>query len=167
MRFGRIVFVIVISICVFEAWRLWGLAPAQMAAHFSLEGDPDRFVPRAEFFWYQIQTMLIVIGVSLLPQILFLILPPGLINLPNRQYWLAPERSVETLDRLSSFGAWMFSVILLAVQAAFELAVAANLQKPIRFDAGLMIPIMVVSFAIIGLLLVWLTISFRLPAQNE
>jgi uncharacterized membrane protein len=167
MRFGRVFFIIVILACIFETWRLWGITPAQMAAHFNLQGNPDRFVPKAEFFWYQIQTLMTVIGVSLLPQVLFLFLPADWINMPNREYWLAPERRDETVDRLSSFGAMMFGIILLVIQAGFELAVSANLRTPIFFNARLMIPIMVASFVLIGLMLFWLVISFRRPSPND
>jgi uncharacterized membrane protein len=163
MRFGRIFFVIVLVACIFETARLWSTAPAQMAAHFNIQGDPDRFVPKEQFFWFQIQTALVVVGTSLVPQVLFLILPVNLINMPNRDYWLAPERRDATVDRLSSFGALLFGVILLVIQAGFELSFAANLQTPIHFNAQLMLPIMFGSFIVIGLMLFWLTWSFRRP----
>jgi uncharacterized membrane protein len=167
MRFGRAFFIIIILVCVIETTRLWSIAPAQMAAHFDIQGNPDRFVPKGQFFWFQIQTALIVIGVGILPQVLFLILPVELINLPNREYWLAPERRDATVERLSSFGAMLFGVILLVIQAGFELAVSANLRTPIVFDAQLMIPIMIASFIVIGLMLFWLTKSFQRPPSND
>jgi uncharacterized membrane protein len=166
MRFGRIFFILVIAFCIFETWRLWGITPAQMAAHFNLQGNPDRFVPKAQFFWFQVQTALTVIGTGLLPQVLLLVLPAGLINMPNREYWLAPEKRNETLERLSSFLALVSGIILLVIQAGFELAASANLQKPIVFNAQLMIPIMAASFILIGGLLIWLIVSFRLPREK-
>ena len=166
MRTGRIFYAIVILICVFEIARLWGIAPSQMAAHFDIQGNPDRFVSRAEFFWYQIQTVLVVIGVSIPLQVIFLVLPANLINMPNREYWLAPERRDETIGRLTSFAAMMFGIILLAVQAGFELSVKANLQTPIVFNAQWMLLTMTVAFIAIGLMLFLLIASFRLPPRN-
>ena len=166
MRFGRIFYGIVILVCLLEMARLWNIAPEQMAAHFNIQGDPDRFVPKAQFFWFEIQTFLIVILVSLPLQFLFLVLPPSLINMPNREYWLAPERRAETLGCLSSFGAMLFGVILLVIQAAFEISVYANLQTPIVFNAPLMTVIMVSSMILIGLMLVELALSFRLPTAK-
>ena len=166
-RFGRVFYIIAILVCVFEIARLWNLAPPQMAAHFNGQGSPDRFVSKAEFFWFQIQTMLIVVAVSILPQIIFLILPVNLINLPNREYWLAPERRVVTVNRLSSFAAMVFGVIILVVQAAFELTAYANLQTPIIFNAQWMLMVMIVSIVLIGLMLIQLRISFRLPSSND
>jgi uncharacterized membrane protein len=166
MRLGRIFFIVVILFCLFETMRLWGISPEQMAAHFNIEGNPDRFVPKTQFFWFQIQTLLIVIGVSIPLQLLFLFLPVNLINMPNREYWLAPERQTEVREMLSFFGTMLFSVILLAVHAVFEIAVLANLQRPIVFNAQLMIPVMIGSFVAIGAMLVWLGISFRRPSNE-
>jgi len=167
MRFGRVFYAIVLFLCVFELWRLWNISPAEMAAHFNVQGNPDRFVPRAEFFSYQIKTLLVMVAISLVAQLIFMVLPAGLINMPNRDYWLAPARRDETVDRLSSFAALMFGVILLAVQAAFELSVYANLQTPILFNAQWMFIVMIASFSVIGLMLVSLVASFsKIPSQN-
>lgn len=167
MRIGRVFYAIVILICIFEIARLWEITPAQMAAHFNVLGEPDRFVSKAEFFWYQIQTILVVIGVSLPPQIIFLILPVNLINMPNREYWLSPEQRDETIGRLNSFAAIMFGIILLAVQVGFELSVKANLQTPIIFNAQGMLLTMIASFIVIGLMLFRLITSFRLPFPKD
>ena len=163
MRIGRIIFVAALLLCVVEMFRLWGISPQQMAAHFNAQGDPDRFVTKSEFFWFQIQTLFIVVLVSLPLQVLLLVVPPNLINMPNREYWLAPERKEETLGRLSDFGSLMFGVILLAILAAFEISVYANLQTPVHFNAGLMGAVMFAAMGLIVLMLIRLVLSFRLP----
>jgi uncharacterized membrane protein len=167
MRYGRVFYVIVFLICIFEIVRLWNITPAQMAAHFDIQGNPDRFVSKAEFFWYQIQTILVVVVVSLLPQILFLVVPVNLINMPNREYWLSSARRGETVGRLSSFAAMLFGVILLAIQAGFEISAYANLRTPILFDAQLMLMVMAMSFIMIGIMLFQLMLSFRPPSSND
>ena len=163
MRFEKIFFIFAILICAFEIARLWGIAPAQMAAHFNAQGSPDRFAPKLQFFWAQIQTFLAVTGASVVLQVLTLLMPAEWINIPNRDYWLAPERRAETKDRIGSFGPLLFGIVLLAIQAGFELSVYASLSTPILFNAPLMIFIMIVTFVGIGLLLVRLALSFRIP----
>lgn len=163
MRIGRIVFVAALLLCIVEMIRLWGISPDQMAAHFNAQGVPDRFVFKAEFFLFQVQTLFIVVLVSLPIQVLFLLLPPSLINMPNRDYWLAPERKDETIGRLSDFGSMMFGIILLTILAAFEISTYANLQTPIHFNAGLMGVVMAASMGVIVLMLIQLILSFRMP----
>ena len=163
MRFGRIFFIGVLLLCLFELARLWSITPDTMAAHFNIQGSPDRFVPKAEFFRFQVQTLLVVILVSLPFQFLFLVLPPGAINMPQREYWLAPERRAGTLGRLNSFGVILFGIILLDVQAVFEISAYANLKMPIVFNAALMMAIMAASLVLVLSMLVLLVLSFRLP----
>jgi uncharacterized membrane protein len=164
MRYARIFFIVVILLCGFEAVRLWFLSPDVMAAHFNMQGNPDRFVPKLVFFGYQAQTVLVVIILSLVMQVLPVILPMQWINMPNREYWYSPERREATVNRLSSFAAALFALILLGIQAAFELAVSANLHEPIIFDAQLMVPVMIGIFVLSFVMLFWLARSFRLPS---
>jgi uncharacterized membrane protein len=164
MRYARTFFVLVLLFCIFEAVRLWFLAPDVMAAHFNAQGNPDRFVPKLIFFGYQAQTVLVVIILSLVMQVLPMILPVQWVNLPNREYWYSPERRDATVDRLSSFAAALFALILLGIQAAFELAVSANLHEPIVFAAQMMAPVIIGIFVLSFLMLFWLARSFRLPS---
>ena len=114
-----------------------------------------------------LQTLLIVILVSLPFQFLFLVLPPGWINMPHREYWLAPERRAGTLERLNAFGTILFGIILLAVQAGFEIAAYANLRTPIVFNASLMSAVIAATLVLAGVLLVLLVLSFRLPPEGS
>lgn len=163
MRYARALFIIVLLACVLETVRLWFLSPDIMAAHFNIQGTPDRFVSRLEFFGFEARTLLVVIAASLVIQVLPFILPVGWMNIRHREYWLSPERRAATVDRLSSFGAALSTIIFLVIQAGFELAVSANLQTPIFFAAQIMLPI-IVGFIILSLvMIVWLGRSFRLP----
>ena len=165
MRSGRIFFIGILLLCLFELARLWSITPETMAAHFNIQGSPDRFVPKAEFFRFQVQTLLVVILVSLPFQFLFLVLPPAMINMPHREYWLAPERRAGTLGRLNAFGAILFGIILLAIQAGFEISAYASLKTPIVFYTTLMTAVMVASLVLAGVMLVLLVLSFRLPQK--
>ena len=70
MRFGNYFFFIVFLLCIFETARLWFLAPAQMASHFNVQGNPDGFMPKMQFFASQLQVALVVIGLGLVMQVL-------------------------------------------------------------------------------------------------
>ena len=168
MRFGRIFFIIVLLFCIFETVRLWNITPAQMASHFDIQGEPDRFSSKAQFFSFELETMLVVIGLGVVTQILVLMTPVEWINIkmPNREYWLAPEHRDEIMDRMSSFAAILFGIVALGVQAGFELAVSANLHQPIHFDAQAMFMVIAGLFVATPLMLVWLTISFHVPASG-
>ena len=164
MRYARFLFIIVLLACILETVRLWFLSPDVMAAHFNILGTPDRFVSKLEFFAFQAQTLLVVIAAGLVIQVLPFILPVGWMNIRHREYWLSSERRADTVNRLSSFGAALSTIIFLVIQAGFELAVSTNLQKPVVFAAQIMAPL-IAGFIILSLvLLFWLGRSFRLPS---
>ena len=52
--------------------------------------------------------------------------PVSLINLPNKNYWLAPERREATLDRLASYFDVFASTTVLLLIVVFELASLAS-----------------------------------------
>lgn len=164
MRYARVFFIIIILLCGLETVRLWFLAPDVMASHFNIQGIPDAFVSKLVFFSYQAQTALVVIILSLVMQVLLMVLPAQWINMPNREYWLSPENRDAIIDRMSSFNAALFTIILLVIQAGFELAVSANLQKPIVFAAQFMVPVIVGFFILSFMMLFWLVRSFQIPS---
>ena len=166
MRFGKYLFFIVLFICTFETARLWYLAPAQMASHFNMLGNPDGFMPKAQFFASQVQEMLMVIGLGLVMQVLVLVTPVKWINTPNREYWLAPEHRDQMIDTLSSFGFALFGAILLVVQVGFELSINANLQQPVHFAAQIMLPFIAGFFVFSSFLLFLLTRTFLHPSGS-
>jgi uncharacterized membrane protein len=164
MRFGKYLFLIVLPICIFETVRLWFLAPVQMASHFNVQGSPDGFMPKTQFFASQVQVALMVIGLGLVMQVLVLITPVKWINTPNREYWLAPEHRDEMIENLSSFGFALFGAILLVVQVGFEQSVNANQQQPVHFAAQIMLPF-IAGFLIFSFVLLFLlTRTFMHPS---
>ena len=64
------------------------------------------------------------------------LVPPSMINIPNREYWLAPERAENSIAFLSEQGIW-FACILVVFLASVDWMVArANASTPPHFPAG-------------------------------
>ncbi len=166
MRLSRIFFVMVFLICAAETLRLWFIAPSIMAGHFNIQGLPDRFDTKGAFFYFEIQIMLTILAALIVAEGLLYIIPVEFINLPNKEYWLAPDRHSTTIARIGSFLEIIFSATIIVTQAAFELAANANLHKPIIFASQYMIPIIVGFFTFTMLALVLFALSFRLPSSE-
>jgi uncharacterized membrane protein len=126
--------------------------PDVMASHFNARGMPNGWQTKSAFFAF-------LVGVSVLAAIvgfgiprIITAMPPELINLPNKGYWLAPERRAETMDFLSGYFAWfgcaLFAVILLAINFAIQ----ANLHPGRLPDATPMWFVLAgfLAFAILG-----------------
>ena len=92
---------------------------------------------------------------------------PQRIRLPNRDYWLAPERLEETMaaitGKLMVFGA-MLALLLCFVH--WEV-VQANLRVPPRLHTGRMTAALVVFALLVGLWLYGFYARFRRPPERR
>ncbi len=76
--------------------------PDRVASHFDASGEPDGFSSKTTH-------TVMMIGLQLGMLLMFLVLglcckylPASLINIPNREYWLAPERRPSTTTTLNT-----------------------------------------------------------------
>jgi len=102
---------------------------------------------------------LIVIATSLLPRVL----PVSLINLPHRDYWLAPERAHDSLVFLSEQGLWFGCILVVFLAAVDGMLVRANAVSPPAFPSALFIGMLILFFCAIALWALRMTRRFRAP----
>ena len=62
--------------------------------------------------------------------------PDAKLRLPNKEYWLAPERRAETFAYFDSFFAWYGCAFLLVEVFAMGLAMRANFDTPPQLPTG-------------------------------
>ena len=83
-------------------------------------------------------------------------MPIFLINLPNKGFWLAPERREETFGYLQMHMAWFGCALLAFLLFVMELVFRANLQRPPRLNSATFI------LALVAFLLYAAISTFRL-----
>jgi serine/threonine-protein kinase len=108
--------------------------PPQVASHFNAAGQPDGWTSRTSYLWSMIA---MVCGLSLLMVAIFYgvrFCPPSTINLPNRDYWLAPERRDETFAFVFRAGVWLALLQAALFLGIHLLVVAANKAQPVRLS---------------------------------
>lgn len=83
-------------------WWHYAALPERMPSHFNGAGHADGWMPKSA---YALLELGLIAGMSLL----FLgigwlvkVVPADAVNLPNRDYWLAPGRRAETIRRLGN-----------------------------------------------------------------
>jgi serine/threonine-protein kinase len=109
--------------------------PEQVASHFSGGGAPDGWMSRGAYLWTMAGLAAGLSGVLVGAFYACRFFPQSMINLPQKAYWLAPERRADTFDALFRAGVWLavfHSVFLLAVHL---LVVAANAAQPVRLSS--------------------------------
>jgi hypothetical protein len=129
---GRAALVFCAAVAAAAAYVWWsaGRLPAVVAVHFGPSGAADGFMPRHGYIGFMLA---VVVGV---PAFLYLIgalgrrLPVRMIQVPHRQYWLAPERRAATLASFGRFGAWAAYATLALLCVVHGLVVRANAAQP-------------------------------------
>ena len=139
------------------------LLPERVAIHFAWGGAANGWASRLD-------SVLLTLGLDTLLFLTFWLSPAWLrrtpinwVNLPNRAYWLSPERREATIarfsERLWAFGTALF-LFLLAVGL---LTLEANRSDPVRLDEPLFLVALAFFLAYTLYWAVALARDFRMP----
>lgn len=161
-RLPLIAGLVVIALAAARVAAVWDRLPPTMASHFGPSGRADAFMPRDGFFWVfgglaGGTTLLVLLMPWLLKK-----LPPSLVNLPHREYWLAPERRAEAIARLGGWLAWLGVALAVFMFVALELTLQANLERRPLANGPFMAALIGFLALTIGML-VGLYRRFRIP----
>jgi len=110
--------------------------PDVVASHFDVHGVANGWQTKSAFFriFLTVSVLAAVIGFGI-PRIIAAV-PPQLVNLPNKRYWLAPEHLAETQEFLSRYFAWFGCAVFLIMILTFDYALQSNLHPEDRPDAS-------------------------------
>ena len=92
-------------------------------------------------------------------------IPDSMINLPNKDYWLAPERRQQSLDTIQSYLLWMGSLTIIFLTDVFHQSYQVGLGKATRlghFWIGLAVYLALTAAWCAGLFM-----AFRRPTPPQ
>jgi uncharacterized membrane protein len=136
--------------------------PETMASHFDATGNANGFMARDTYLNF---ITLIAVGAPLLIVIVqtLVLNSASSINIPNRDYWLAPERRDDTLAYLNKQG-MRFGILLAAFLSYVHwIVVKGNAVQPPQLSNGLFIPALMVFFVATGVWISTFYFHFRRP----
>ena len=166
-RLPKLIFVLLVLYAAIHFSYYYPQLPGVVASHFSGRGMPNGWQTKSAFFgvFVGVSVLAAVVGFGV-PRIIAAV-PPQLINLPNKQYWLAPEHLAETLEFLSVYFAWFGCAVLLIMIFTFDYAIQSNLHPDNRPSASRMWYILA-GFLVFAI--VWIARMFtrfgRLPRKT-
>lgn len=147
-----------------HAWY-WTQLPDRVATHFNWNGVPDDWMTKSAATALMLAMQLLVpwflVGITAMTAWM----PVSLINIPHREYWLAPERRRESLAFLNRELAGIALAVAWFMAAVSHLAFEANIAGgPLSTSAmlGLLGVYMTVVLGIVGRI-IW---RFRTPKRN-
>jgi uncharacterized membrane protein len=134
-RLPRLIFVLLVLYAAVHFSYYYPQMPEVVASHFDKHGAPNSWQTKSSFFsvFVGVSVLALVIG-FVIPRLIALT-PAQLMNLPNKQYWLAPERRAETLQFFAGYFGWMACALYLLIILVFDFAVQSNLHPQNPPDA--------------------------------
>ena len=132
--------------------------PSSVATHFNIDNQPDGWMTR-DAYLLLILTLLISIpsaisvGISILSRRF-----SHLINLPNRDYWLAPPRLNDSLDFLGAHGHRLGRLVIVLMTGLHYVVLVANRAEPAALSQSWFIAIFLGFILALGL---WVLALYR------
>lgn len=151
-------FLLVLAVAGAFVWLTSGDLPPVVASHFGPGGAANGFIGKGTYTAFMLAIVVAVPALIGFSGLLVRVIPSQLINLPNRQYWLAPERRAATLESLSSMSLAFAIPLVIFLCFVHWLVVQANAVQPARLPEG---PLFV-GLGMLGVTTVtWRVVLFR------
>lgn len=141
------------------AW-LYPQLPEQVATKFGTGGRPVAWSARGTFLTGHLFSLVFVAALILGLWLALPRLPASWIHLPNRAWWLAPERAELTRQSLGRFVLTLGVWLLAFVTALGDLTMRANLSSPPRLGTAFWVVTGLYLAGVLGLV-GWLQFRFR------
>jgi len=153
MKSQHFIYLVLILAVIVQSAYYYPKLPDEIASHFDINGQPDSWVPKEFLIAFDIGFVLLTSIMFMAMPLTFRIVPDSLINLPKKDYWLAPERRDETISFLSRQLSRMGMGTVLFLFFIFELILRANLQNPFHIS---LTPMMIILGLYLAFTMVWL-----------
>jgi uncharacterized membrane protein len=141
--------------------------PDVVASHFNGRGVANGWQAKPAFFGLFVVMSVLAAAVGFgIPRIIAMV-PPQLINLPNKRYWLAPEHLAETMEFLGAYFAWFGCAVLLIMIFTFDYAIQSNLHPDDQPDVSRMWYILAGFSAFIVLWIARMFMRFGRPPEDK
>ena len=127
---------LVISYALFFGYlaETYRVLPAKVASHFDAHGRPNGWMSRTADAEILTAVAILVPGIVIGGMGGAGRIPVSFVNLPHREYWLAPERRGAALAVLLKYALWFAALNVLFLAGVQALIVEANLPTPHNLD---------------------------------
>ncbi len=128
MRLSLLLIVVLLVLAVGQTVFYYGQLPPTIASHFDGAGRVNGWQSKAAFFGICWFIVALNIGIFAPLGIMLRRLPVQMINLPHRDYWLAPERRDESLTDLMQHMEWFAVATLVLLLVVIQMVIVTNLN---------------------------------------
>ncbi len=132
--------------------------PESVATHFGAGGKPNGWMTRAQHLRFTL-----AMGTALPAFILGVFAfmrrrPDRMLNIPNRDHWLAPDRREATFDFVQRCGYWLAGLLIAFLAGLHHSILAANSRSPVALSPA---DFLTVTGVFLAALVVWIVLLCR------
>jgi len=139
-----VAFVLICGVLALDVAHYLPLVPDPLASHFGFSGRPNGWTTHFRMI-AGLAVLVLLFAAIFAATFFFGRIPDRLINVPNKPYWLAPERREATLLYVSVWLRWFLVLTLAFLTLVVGLTFRANLHTPPQL-----------SVAALGVLIIYL-----------
>jgi serine/threonine-protein kinase len=153
-RLSTVALLVLLAVLVGDLVIDYPKLPARIASNFDWAGTPNGWMSRQQFLI--VTAVLILVFVGMFISVAGIArLPDDKLNLPNKDYWLAPQRRSQTMHMLCEWMRWFLVLTLSVLVLAIVTAVHANLSAVPHF-AGSVFVAMLALLCAAPVMIAWL-----------
>jgi uncharacterized membrane protein len=142
-RLPNSIFFVLVLVAAMQSAYYAPQIPEILGSHFGKSGFASAWQTKVAFFATELTIIVMATFVSFgIPRILAA-MPASTINLPNKDFWLSPERREDTFAFLRAQIAWLGCVLLAFLLFVMELVFRANLHTPPQLNTAAFVPALV------------------------
>jgi len=143
-RLPNSIFVVLVVVAAVQSNYYAQRLPEIVGSHFGKSGFASAWQTKAAFLFVELIVIILATFVSFGVPRLIAAVPTSAINLPNKDFWLSPERREDTISFLRTQMAWFGCTLLAFLLFVMELVFRANLQTTPRLNMAAFIPALLV-----------------------
>jgi uncharacterized membrane protein len=156
------VFVVLLLIAIIFVTGTAAELPLTVASHFDAAGQPNAFMSRSGYIRFM---LCLCVG---LPVLIVAILAvvysrASELKLPNREYWMAPQRIDGTRSFLVAHGVWLGSLLVVLSCLVHWLELGANRHQPPHLSSQTFAACMIAFLIAMAAWIAALMFAFRRP----
>lgn len=139
-----------------QAGYYFPLMPAMMASHFDFAGQANGWMDKTAFMCVYAGVVVFIALLFFAMSLVMQKIPAWMLNLPNKDYWLAPQRRDDTYRWLGASMMWIGNATLLFIIACMQITFLTNLRPAWNPSQTFMVTIC----AFVAVTLVWTGVYF-------
>lgn len=164
MRFPLAVLAAVWATAILMAIVYFPMLPSRVASHFDAAGNANGWSSRGSFVVQHVGISTLITFVFAGIAMWLQRIPVSMVNLPNREHWLAPERREASMRWIERHLLWFAAAMMALLQLVFAFTYRSNAAGSGRMAPHLMWPALGAILGVAAWFLVAIYRRFSRPA---